>query len=1057
MADTTADNQATKPTPSTPLAPAPDLGDGPWDMSTGINNPNNQRDYTREPRGTINTNGGLLGVLGNVFDKLMELLARLFGNLIGKDTESIADKKADIEFNLENFAAAKKEYERGREKTNDHYAVNKSLNIPEYANKDIASEYLMFTHFGNAKIMLSNKDGKIDAVFEASIKENFMRCFSISIDQIKGHEGDKDLEKSVPFSVWMASPVYKRAFDASIDKDALLAGLSPEEKELLKQAKYKTKAERDGIFKDHPELEDKFTFVRNTALAVSNADIMANTITVESSITNTAIADFRFAPRDQMGAFQLTAQTALEFAGKTFDEKERISLGQKVLAELNISGKPKLSEAEVKNMVKHILGSDAYGGDGGNRTLFISSLTTYLNGCKNQKEFEAMVGSVAKIFGDENNYLQLQQNIMSTKMAWAINGVGGADRFNKIMQEGSTKEKGQLIVDMSNYYKDKFKDGAPFTAKELYNMFTGGKEAKSEDDALFELGKLAENDSKIIFAAVHTTYHGNPSKIETAKTFTGVDLFTGSSAIAAEKQAVEIAANSLTPVPKEGLNPDAAEKDWLIANATKLVDGRNGTMLTLHLDEAFKNYDMVKGTSAKEMLDMLEKAKISKEDRENPIFQSFLQKLKDHPEAHIDGTPYEYIVEISKRIEEKGTKDALSADISQIKKDVESRRYDNEDEVMKYLAFNSLKEKTFGDLLNAIDTNGQRRMIVEQYLAKNPDAKGFVDFWKSHQDASLIHYGKFSELVDFYAKNHKEITENGKSVEEDIVSIAASQKIDDFKRQTLTYLDRRIGVEGDEKMRNYHIQSGPTIANTYASLDDLVKDAKDVMSLYQSDKSSNHKDFIQSHDDLAKLFNVVTYGSVICDKMGLPYEKLKEILVNELIKEGMFNISSIGEQQNDAEKFIKAMANQKRDAFKEFSSLTMSKRYEEGMESIFVGHEITPALASFLIKKGILKDEAFSSFSMFDDMDEIKVKLDDGTTVSLNRFGLGTSNHNFAEEYYADNFKKQNDKWASLAKEKGIEDKTNDSSKGLDAEALAKVKDQANNKKEDVKVASIGI
>jgi len=171
----------------------------------------------------------------------------------------------------------------------------------------------------------------------------------------------------------------------------------------------------------------------------------------------------------------------------------------------------------------------------------------------------------------------------------------------------------------------------------------------------------------------------------------------------------------------------------------------------------------------------------------------------------------------------------------------------------------------------------------------------------------------------------------------------------------------------------------------------------------------------------------------------------------------MFNISSIGEQQNDAEKFIKAMADQKRDAFKEFSSLTMSKRYEEGMESIFVGHEITPALASFLIKKGILKDEAFSSFSMFDDMDEIKVKLDDGTTVSLNRFGLGTSNHNFAEEYYADNFKKQNDKWASLAKEKGIEDKTNDSSKGLDAEALAKVKDQANNKKEDVKVASIGI
>ena len=979
----------------------------------------------------------------------MELLARLFGNLLGKDTESIADKKADAEFNLENFAAAKKEYDRGRDKSNDHYSVNKSLNIPEYANKDIASEYLMFTHFGNAKIMLSGKDGSVDPVFEASIKENFMRCFSISIDQIKGYKDDKgkDIKNSVPFSIWMASPVYKRAFDASIDKDALLAGLSTEEKELLKKAKYMDKAQRDEAFKSHPELEDKFTFVRNTALAVSNADIMSNTITVESSITNTAIADFRFAPKDQMGAFQLTAQTALEFAGKTFDEKERISLGQKVLAELNISGKPKLSESEVKNMVEHILGSDAYGG---NRTLFISKLTTYLNDCKNQKEFEAMVGSVAKIFGDENNYLQLQQNIMSTKMAWAINKVGGSENFNRIMQEGTPKEKGKLIVDMSNYYN--FTDSAhKFTAKELYSMFTGGKEVKTEDDALFELGKLAESDSKIIFAAAHVTYHGSQSKIETAQTFTGVDLFTGKSAIAAEKQAVEIAANSLTAVPPGGLDADGAEKDSLIANATKLVNGQNGTMLTLHLNEAFKNYDMVKGTSAKEMLDMLEKAKISKEDRENPVFQSFLQKLKDHPEAHIDGTPYEYIVEISKRIEEKGTKDALSADISQIKKDVENRRDDNRDEVMGLLAFNNLKEKTFGYLLNEIDINGQRRMVVEQYLAKNPEAKDFIDFWKLHKDESLIYYRNFSELVDFYAKNHKEIRENGMSME-DMISIASIQKIEDFKRQTLTYLDRRIGVEGDEKMRSYYIHSSQNIANTYANVDDLVKDAKDIITLYQADKSLNHKDFIQSHDDLAKLLNVVTCGPTVCNKMGLPYEDLKQILVDELVREKMFGSDSVSEAKTtEAERFINIIEGEKRGIFDEISSKTMSKRYEEGMEAAFVGDEITPALASFLIKKGILKDEAFSKFSMFDDMDEIKVKLDDGTTISLNDFGL----KNFTEEYYASNFKRQNEKWASLAKEKDIEDKTDNSNKGLDSEALAKVKEQADNKKEDVKVASL--
>ena len=1048
MADTTADNQATKPTPSTPLAPAPDLGDGPWDMSTGINNPNNQRDYTREPKGTINTNGGLLGVMGNVFDKLMELLARLFGNLIGKDTESIADQKADAEFRSDSIKFATQEYERGKDRASNHYEVNKSLNIPEYANKDIASEYLMFTRFGNNKLLFTDRDQKNGAILEASLKENFMRCFSISIDQIKGYKGEKDLKNAIPFAAWMASPVYKNAFDASIDKDALLAGLSPEEKELLKQAKFKTKSERDELFKSHPELEDKFTFVRNTALAVSNADMMATTMSIETGIQNLSVPDLRFASGKQMGSLQLTMGTALEAAEKSYTKADRISEGEAILKELRMSNERNFSAGEIKDIVEFVLKNKEYGGD---RALFTTSLQKKLNEASSHEEIAAIIGGFSKVYGSETGYIQIQQNIMNEKMAIAINNVGGIDNFNNVMYGDNPVEKGKLLVSMVNFYK--FDGGErPITAKELYEKLSGGKKAVDEKDAYRELGKMAETDSKAIFmAGYYTVYHGNKNK-GTVMTALGSENVNTKTLIDNDEQRQTLALNSLNAAPADGLNPDAAEKDWLIAHAAKLVNGKNGTMLTLHQDETFKNYDMVKGTSAKEMLEMLEKAKISKEDRENPVFQSFLQKLKDHPEAHIDGTPYEYIVEISKRIEEKGEKDALSADISQIKKDVESRRADNEYEVMGILALNNLKEKTFGGLLNEIDANGQRRMIVEQYLAKNPDAKGFVDFWKSHKDASLIHYGKFSELVDFYAKHHKDITENGKSVE-DIVSIAASQKIDDFKHQTLTYLDRRIGVEGDEKMRSYHIQSGPTIANTYASLDDLVKDAKDVMSLYQSDKSLNHKDFIQSHDDLAKLFNVVTYGQTICTKMGLPYEKLQEILVNELVKEGMFNTSSIGEQQKDAEKFIKAMKDQKQDAFKEFSSLTMSKRYEEGMESIFVGHEITPALASFLIKKGILKDEAFSRFSMFDDMNEIKVKLDDGTTISLNDFGL----KNFTEEYYAANFNRQNEKWASLAKEKGIENKTNDSAKGLDSEALAKVKEQANNKKEDVKVASIGI
>jgi len=1044
MAENTAtDNQATKPTPSTPLPPAPDLGEGPWGMSSGINNPNNQRDYTREPKGSINTHGGLLGVVGGIFDKLMELLARLFGNLLGKDTESIADKKADIEFNLENFAAAKKEYERGREKTNDHYAVNKSLNIPEYANKDIASEYLMFTHFGNAKIMLSNKDGKIDAVFEASIKENFMRCFSISIDQIKGHEGDKDLEKSVPFSVWMASPVYKRAFDASIDKDALLAGLSPEEKELLKQAKYKTKAERDGIFKDHPELEDKFTFVRNTALAVSNADIMANTITVESSITNTAIADFRFAPRDQMGAFQLTAQTALEFAGKTFDEKERISLGQKVLAELNISGKPKLSEAEVKNMVKHILGSDAYGGDGGNRTLFISSLTTYLNGCKNQKEFEAMVGSVAKIFGDENNYLQLQQNIMSAKMAWAINGVGGADRFNKIMQEGSTKEKGQLIVDMSNYYKDKFKDGAPFTAKELYNMFTGGKEAKSEDDALFELGKLAENDSKIIFAAVHTTYHGNPSKIETAKTFTGVDLFTGSSAIAAEKQAVEIAANSLTPVPKEGLNPDKEAQKYYLAKATDIADLDKSSLKNLLLDPAFKDYDLVKGASAKDMANMLEKAKISDEDRKNPVFQAFVKSLKEKPDMRIDGVPMEYITKMATDIRDSdGVKNDLKVDIEKLHKDVVAQRETYEKTLFSTIT--PAKAQKGDILLKELAANDLRKMVVEMQKAKDPNFAQLLTVLEKEKDIDISAYKNIKALQTtavgegYNGKNSFNVNAKMGAMREE-----QNKRYDEEERKIKEKEEEFIAENGHG--RGWASREDENEADLLASqkeadtrrLDSFEKEVRAV-DISLRELKAGDKDALNDPERLAQSIKLLTYGSKVVNSGGLDYQSLRDLTAQAMVNNKMF--ASV----KDATDFLEQISmNQKDNPL----NMNRGKFLEDRMETLFKTKEIPVQLASFIVEQKLLDKDSFKRSNPFDSMHQIFVTTTDGKRMNI--LDYGEEGKGYAHNDYLALYKEENN--AQLA------NKTDNSNKGLDAEALAKVKEQADNKKEDVKVASIGI
>ncbi len=1047
MAENTAtDNQATKPTPSTPLPPAPDLGDGPWDMSTGINNPNNQRDYTREPKGTINTNGGLLGVMGNVFDKLMELLARLFGNLIGKDTESIADQKADAEFRSDTIKFAREEYAKGKDRASNHYEVNKSLNIPEYADKDIASEYLMFTRFGNNKILFTDKDQNNGAVLEASLKENFMRCFSISIDQIKGYKGDKDIKDSVPFAIWMASPVYKQSFDASIDKDALLANLTPEEKELLKKAKYMTKDQRDNLFKGHPELEDKFTFVRNTALAVSNADMMATTMATETGIDRLSVPDFRFSASGQMGALQLTAQTALEFADKTFDKQERISLGQKVLAELHANGRTSFSESQVKQMVEHILGNGEYGGD---RATFISSLTTYLNGCKNKTEVEAMVGSISKIFGDENSYLQLQQNIMNAKMAIAINKVGGAERFNNIMQGDDLEAKGQLMVDMSNYYK--FENGAPkFSARELYSILSNGKEAKTEKDALFELGKLADQDSKIVFAVSHVTYHGTENKNTLAKTFANVNVFTGKEVLAADNFRYSNAGGLLVALKDGDLNPDKEAQKYYLAKATDIADLDKSSLKNLLLDPAFKDYDLVKGASAKDMASMLEKAKISDEDRKNPVFQAFVKSLKEKPDMHLDGVPMEYITKIATDIRDSdGVKNDLKVDIDKLHKDVVAQRDTFTDTL--FSAITPAKAQRADILLKELEANDLRKMVVEMQKAKDPNFAQLLTVLEKEKDTDITAYKNIGELQ---TRAIGEGYNSNNSLAVNMKNAANRAKIDahyeEEEKKNKAALDAKNKEENEFIAENgyshgWASREDEENADLLAfqkeadmrKLDSFEKEVRAV-DISLRELKAGDKDALNDPERLAQSIKLLTYGSKVVSSGGLNYLELKDLTAKAMVENKMF--ASI----TDAKYFLEQISmNQKDNPL----NMNRGKFLEDRMETLFKNKEISAQLASFIVEQKLLDKDSFKRSNPFDSMHQIFVTTTDGKRMNI--LDYGEEGKGYAHNDYLALYKEENN--IELA------NKTDNSNKGLDSEALAKVKEQADNKKEDVKVASLGI
>ena len=1043
MADTTADNQATKPTPSTPLPPAPDLGDGPWDMSTGTNNPNNQRDYTREPKGTINTNGGLLGVLGNVFDKLMELLARLFGNLIGKDTESIADQKADAEFRSDSIKFATQEHERGKGRANNHYEVNKSLNIPEYANKDIASEYLMFTRFGNNKLLFTDRDQKNGAILEASLKENFMRCFSISIDQIKGYKGEKDLKNAIPFAAWMASPVYKNAFDASIDKDALLAGLSPEEKELLKQAKFKTKSERDELFKSHPELEDKFTFVRNTALAVSNADMMATTMSIETGIQNLSVPDLRFASGKQMGSLQLTMETALEAAEKSYTKADRISEGEAILKELRMSNERNFSAGEIKDIVEFVLKNKEYGGD---RALFTTSLQKRLNEASSHEEIAAIIGGFSKVYGSETGYIQIQQNIMNEKMAIAINNVGGIDNFNNVMYGDNLVEKGKLLVSMVNFYK--FDGGErPITAKELYEKLSGGKKAVDEKDAYRELGKMAETDSKAIFmAGYYTVYHGNKNK-GTVMTALGSENVNTKTLIDSDDQRQTLALNSLNAAPADGLNPDKEAQKYYLAKATNIADLDKSSLKNLLLDPAFKDYDLVKGASAKDMANMLEKAKISDEDRKNPVFVAFVKSLKEKPDMHLDGVPMEYITKMATDIRDsEGVKNDLKVDIEKLHKDVVAQR-----ETFGKTLFSAItpaKTQKAGILLDELQANDLRKMVVEMQKAKDPNFAQLLAVLEKEKDTDISAYKNIGELQT-RAIGEKYDDSNSLAVnmrtsamrEEQNKSWKAKEdELNEKNKEENEFIAENGYSHGWSASREDENEADLLASQKEADtrkLDSLEKEVRAV-DISLRELKAGDKDALNDPERLAQSIKLLTYGSKVVNSGGLDYQELRDLTAQAMVNNKMF--ASV----NDAKYFLEQISMNQED-----NPLNMNrgKFLEDRMETLFKNKEISAQLASFIVEQKLLDKDSFKRSNPFDSMHQIFVTTTDGKRMNI--LDYGEEGKGYAHNDYLALYKEENN--AQLA------NKTDNSNKGLDAEALAKVKEQADNKKEDVKVASIGI
>ena len=198
------------------------------------------------------------------------------------------------------------------------------------------------------------------------------------------------------------------------------------------------------------------------------------------------------------------------------------------------------------------------------------------------------------------------------------------------------------------------------------------------------------------------------------------------------------------------------------------------------------------------------------------------------------------------------------------------------------------------------------------------------------------------------------------------------------------------------------------------------------------------KDALNDPERLAQSIKLLTYGSKVVNSGGLDYQSLRDLTAQAMVNNKMF--ASV----KDATDFLEQISmNQKDNPL----NMNRGKFLEDRMETLFKTKEIPVQLASFIVEQKLLDKDSFKRSNPFDSMHQIFVTTTDGKRMNI--LDYGQEDKGYAHNDYLALYKEENN--TQLA------NKADDAPKGLDSEALAKVKEQADNKKEDVKVASIGI
>ena len=239
---------------------------------------------------------------------------------------------------------------------------------------------------------------------------------------------------------------------------------------------------------------------------------------------------------------------------------------------------------------------------------------------------------------------------------------------------------------------------------------------------------------------------------------------------------------------------------------------------------------------------------------------------------------------------------------------------------------------------------------------------------------------------------------------------------------------------------------GSGLGYLYNRVDEMVAEVKMFKDLYIKDDSPNHANLIKNHNDLLHLINIVSYGKERVEKLGYKYEDLKNILINEMIKNNMFLGENIDKKTAQAEKFVEAVATKVSETLEKADTKRIGDCYEEVLEALYENKEISPNLASFLIERKLLQEDNISSYNPFDGMNDITVETTEGKRVRLIDY----------DKYVKEDYEKIYGK-NSIVSEDGNSIASKNKEEGLDLSEIKKAEKEISTPKDAPKVSSSDI